>query len=146
MSSNRFEVTLYPDRRVQLRFACIGLVALGLGLALICLLPIGGALHLTVSIAWLLASATELWRWYGSVRSLVSLRFASGGEIHGLFRNGICRVLRILPGSRIMGRQVWLRLGDESCEVRGVLLTSGTMDARSWRRLQVTLRLSRQPG
>lgn len=142
MSSSKFEVTLHPDAGLHRRIAGIGLAALALGGVLICLLPVSRGLRILSLISWLLISAIELRCWWTSIRSLAAMRFMAGGEIHCLFENGIWRQFEILPGSRVMSHQVWLRLGGTGGMVRGVLLTSATTGVDEWRRLQVMLRNS----
>ncbi|MEQ8205283.1 MAG: hypothetical protein RIA65_03835 [Woeseia sp.] len=143
MSSSSFEVSLQPDPALQRRVAAGGLAALVVGAVLIGLLPVEAGFRLGGVATWLWYSLAEIRSWHRSVGLLVRLRFAADGQLHGLFQNGLWQLLQVLPGSRITSRHAWLRLGNETCRVRGVLLSAKYVDAEDWRRLQAQLRFSR---
>lgn len=140
MSSSSFEVSLQPDPVLQRRVAAGGLSALLIGTVLIGLLPIEAALRFGGVAAWLWYSLAEVRSWYSAVRLLVSLRFATDGQLHGLFQNGLWQPLQVLPGSRVTSRHAWLRLGNETCRLGGILLSAKNVRADDWRRLQAQLR------
>lgn len=143
MSSNSFEVTLKPDPALQRRVAAGGLAALLLGTVLIGLLPLAPGFRLGGAVVWLVYSIAEVRTWHRSARLLLRLRFAADGQLHGLFQNGLWQLLQVLPGSRITSRHAWLRLGNETCRVPGILLSARHSRPDDWRRLQTQLRFSR---
>ena len=140
LSSIAYSTELTPDRRLRRLVLGSGVCLLLLGLIVIAAMSISAVARLGLAIAWTLLAAHQLRglaRYYAGARKIVV--HADGSATVGV-GDHTWHAATILPGSIVLDRVAWLRIGIDGAPTGGELLAGNARENKEWRRLQVIWR------
>ena len=171
MSSGRFETELRVDERLRRLVLYSGALSLLTGSVLILHLPLSPVFRFFGVGLWVWQVAREFCRqtdganrvhawfheaipfgggsygdallWSGSTNRVRRLLISSDGEIVARGRGGAPERLRLLPGSVVLERLAWLRLGFADGSHYGELLAGDPRSDAQWHGLQLVWRQRR---
>lgn len=140
ISCGAYEAELVPGRRARLVLLASAAAAIVAGTMLIVTLPAVLALKSVLVLLWIAASLAELASFCRGMSRIYRIGIRPDGSIRGYDASGRVHALRLLPGSVVLERVAWLRLGFASGLVYGELLAGSASESDAWRRLQVIWR------
>lgn len=139
-SSAAYEAELIPSRRLRLLLLASAGGATLAGSVLILALPVVPLLKAALELLWIASGIGELASFRRGMSRIDRICIRSDGSLQGCGRSGAGYPLRLLPGSVVLERIAWLRLGFEDGLSSGELLAGSAAESETWRRLQVIWR------
>lgn len=143
MSSGRFETELRVDERLRRLVLYSGALSLLTGSVLILHLPLSPVFRFFGVGLWVWQVAREFCRQTDGANRVRRLLISSDGEIVASGRGGVPERLRLLPGSVVLERLAWLRLGFADGSHYGELLAGDPRSDAQWHGLQLVWRQRR---
>lgn len=140
MSSARFETVLTPRKLLRRLLLFSGCSATLVGAMLIFSLPLVPELKALFCTLWLLSGLLEMKALRFGMSRIDRIRIRADGAVDGFDLEGAEYPLRLLPGSIVLDRIAWLRLGFANGRSYGELLTGNAGESEHWRRLQLIWR------
>ncbi len=110
------------------------------GLVVVAVLPIGIGWVVLVAVAWSAFCATELLILVRAYRACVAVTLHADGSVEIERTDGVHGSGRLLPGSVVLRRWAWLRIGLPAAPAWAEPLGSRRQDREQWRRFQVICR------
>lgn len=140
MSSDRFVTELVPDERVRRCLLGTGCTATLAGGVLIIGMPLIPAFKVALAILWLLSGIVEVRAMIRGMSRLRRIRVRPEGLVEGVAPDGRVEPVVLLPGSMVLARVAWLRIGfGDGCRY-GELVTGNARRSDEWRLFQLIWR------
>ena len=140
MSSIAYSTELRPDPRLRRLVLGSGIGLLVLGLIMIAAMSISTPARWGLALAWTLLATRQLWvlvRHYAGVRQI---RIYADGSATIAAADDAWHAAAVLPGSVVLDRIAWLRIGIDGASPGAELLAGNARENKEWRRLQVIWR------
>ncbi len=103
-------------------------------------MPVTWAYRISLAIAWGYAGVRQIRQFLSAYRKCTTILIAADGYAALIGYGGTIRRARLLPGSLVLRRIAWLRLGPDSGPAYGELLVGDPGRSNCWRQLQVLWR------
>ena len=137
VSSVRYASDLHVDRRRRRLLLHGGALAWLAGSLLLFALPARMPLEAILVCLWTASSWLDIRALRRGMARIDRIRITSAGEIFGIAPDGSREALEILPGSMLLRRAAWLRLGFKDGGSTREWLAPGTAGREAWRLLQI---------
>lgn len=140
MSSAAYEAGLVPARHLRTALLAAAGGALLAGIVLVVCMPAAPLLKAGLCLLWVLSCGGEVSSFRRGMSRIDRIGIRDDGSVLGYGPDGARHVLRLLPGSVVLERVAWLRLGFGDGLAYGELVTGDAAESEAWRRLLVIWR------
>jgi hypothetical protein len=140
MSSAGFEAEVVPRKLLRASLLSASCAATVAGIVIVLTLPVVAELKALFGMLWLLSGAAEVRALRRGMSRIERICIRSDGSVAGFDCRDERYALRLLPGSVLLGRVGWLRLGFADGLRYGELVTGNAREDQHWRRLLIVWR------